>query len=231
MDDAQRLQRIGERAARLVEHDSIVGLGTGSTVDAMLVALGERVREGLNFSGVATSERTKNLARDYAIPLLALNDVQSLDVGIDGADEIDPDLNLVKGRGGALLYEKLVAERADQFVVIASAEKLVDQLGTRLPLPVEVVPFGHIHTMRSVEALGVTPSLRLAEDGSPFVTDGGHYVVDCDSDAIADPGRLANHLKAITGVVDHGLFVGMAHLALIIDGDGVITEHHAPGND
>ena len=231
MDDATRLRRIGERAAAEVPDGAFVGLGTGSTADAMLAALAARVRDGLRMTGVATSKGTASRAGDLGIPLVSIDDVQRLDLCIDGADEIDPHLNLVKGRGGALLYEKLVAERADRFVVIASAEKLVAQLGTRLPLPVEMVPFGHIHTMRSVEALGVTPSLRLAEDGSPFVTDGGHYVVDCDSDGIADPGRLANHLKAITGVVDHGLFVGMAHLALIIDGDGVITEHHAPGND
>lgn len=228
MDDAQRLQRIGERAAQLVEYDSIVGLGTGSTVDAMLLALGKRVSEGLAFSGVATSEHTRSLAKEYSIPLLELNDVQALDLCIDGADEIDPDLNLVKGRGGALLYEKLVAECAERFIIIASAEKLVAQLGTRLPLPVEIVPFGHTHTRRRIETLGLTSTLRLTSDGSPFVSDGGHSILDCETHGIADPHGLASALKAITGVVDHGLFVGMATMALTVDNDGAITEHHAP---
>ncbi len=228
MDDATRLRRIGERAAQLVECGSIVGLGTGSTVDALLLALGKRVSEGLAFSGVATSEHTRSLAKEYSIPLLELNDVQALDLCIDGADEIDPDLNLVKGRGGALLYEKLVAERAERFIIIASAEKLVAQLGTRLPLPVEIVPFGHTHTLRRVEALGLASTLRLTNNGSPFVSDGGHCILDCESSGIADPDALGSALKAITGVVDHGLFVGMATVALTVANDGVITEHHAP---
>lgn len=227
MDDAQRLARIGERAAQLVEYGSIVGLGTGSTAEAMLHAVGKRVSEGFAFSGVATSERTKSLARDYAIPLLDLNDVGSLDLCIDGADEIDPELNVVKGRGGALLYEKLVAERAERLVIIASAEKLVPQLGTRLPLPVEVVPFGHTHMQRAVARLGLIPTLRLASDGTPFVSDGGHYILDCETGGVNDPHQLASALKTITGVVDHGLFVGMATLALTIDTNGEITEHHA----
>lgn len=228
MDDAQRLRRIGERAAQLVENGSIVGLGTGSTVNAMLAALGQRVEDGLVFSGVATSERTRGLARDYSIPLLELDDVQSLDLCIDGADEIDPQLNVVKGRGGALLYEKLVAECAERLVIIASAEKLVAQLGTRPPLPVEVVPFGQTHTRRRVEVLGLSSTLRLTNDGSPFESDGGHYILDCETHGIENPRELAAALKAITGVVDHGLFVGMASMALTVANDGAITEHHAP---
>lgn len=229
MDDAQRLRLIGERAAQLVEYDSIVGLGTGSTVDAMLSALGKRVGEGLKFSGVATSERTKSLARDYSIPLLELNDVQDLDLCIDGADEIDPDLNLVKGRGGALLYEKLVALTAREFVVIASSEKLVPTLGSRLPLPVEVIPFGWKHTATAIFDLGFLPKRRLEENGTPFISDGGHFILDCEWGRFRDRSIFDMHLKQITGVVDHGLFVGMATLALTVDGDGAITEHHAPG--
>ncbi len=227
MDDAERLRRIGKRAVQMVEVGFVVGLGTGSTVDAMIPWLGKRVREGLEFSGVATSEHTKALARKHSIPLLDLNDVQGLNLCIDGADEIDPDLNLVKGRGGALLYEKLVAEQAEGFVVIASAEKLVDQLGMRLPLPVEVVPFGHSHTQRAVDALGLESTLRLTGDELPFVTDGGHYILDCAPQGIGSPRELALALKAITGVVDHGLFVGMATMALTVDAEGAITEHHA----
>lgn len=225
MDDAQRLAAIGERAAAEIPDGAMVGLGTGSTANAMLAALGERVRDGLIVTGVATSEQTARRARELGIPLAALDEVDGLDLCIDGADEIDPYLNLVKGRGGALLYEKLVAQRTNRLIVIASSEKLVDRLGSRLPLPVEVVAFGHTHTQRAIARLGLTPALRLNGNGSPFVTDGGHVIVDCDAHGIAEPAALASALKAITGVVEHGLFVGMASLALTIDATGVVSEH------
>ena len=227
MDDAQRLRLIGERAADEVPDGATIGLGTGSTADAMLTALGARIRQGLRVTGVATSARTIARAREVGIPLTSLDEVASLTVCIDGADEIDPDLNLVKGRGGALLYEKLVAERSERLVIIASAEKLVDRLGTRLPLPVEVVPFGCSHTARLVARLGLEPALRVTDDGQPFVTDGGHHILDCETHGIDDPAALAASLKAFTGVVEHGLFVGMASLALTIDPEGVIAEHVA----
>lgn len=227
MDDASRLLKIGERAVAEVPDGAVVGLGTGSTADAMLAALGTRVRDGLRVTGVATSKATISRAREFGIPLASIDAVDRLDLCIDGADEIDPYLNVVKGRGGALLYEKIVAERAQRFIIIASAEKLVNRLGMRLPLPVEIVPFGHPHTQRSVEVLGIAPALRLASDSAPFVSDGGHYILDCQTGGIDDPHRLANALKAITGVVDHGLFVGMAALALTIDEHGEISEHQA----
>lgn len=228
MDDATRLGRIGERAAAEVPDGALVGLGTGSTANAMLEALGARVRDGLRLTGVATSAATVSRAAALGIPLVSIDEVDRLDLCIDGADEIDPHLNVVKGRGGALLYEKLVAERAERFIIIASAEKLVVRLGTKLPLPVEIVPFGHTHTRRSVNALGLTSALRLSNDGSPFVSDGGHYILDCETNGIPDPEALGSALKGITGVVDHGLFVGMASLALTVDDTGDITEHHAP---
>jgi ribose 5-phosphate isomerase A len=176
---------------------------------------------------VTTSEATTRLAAELGIPVVPLDEVESLDLGIDGADEIDPELNLVKGKGGALLYEKLVAKRTRRFIVIASSEKLVDQLGTRLPLPVEVVPFGHTHTMRVISSLGLSPVLRLRGDGTPFVSDGGHYIVDCNTGPIADAANLAASLKAITGVVEHGLFIGITAVALTVDADGVVTRHKA----
>jgi ribose 5-phosphate isomerase A len=224
MDDATRLRLIGQRAAAEIPHDALVGLGTGSTADAMLVALAERIRDGLQMTGVATSVQTVARCQELGIPLVSLDAVDRLDLCIDGADEIDPQLNLVKGRGGALLYEKLVAERADRMIVIASSEKIVARLGTRLPLPVEIVPFGHTHTQRLVANLGLLPTLRMARNGSPFATDGGHYILDCESGGIDDPARLATALKAITGVVDHGLFVGLATLALTVDASGNVTE-------
>jgi ribose 5-phosphate isomerase A len=227
MDDTQRLRLIGEAAAAEVPNGATIGLGTGSTANAMLHALGERVREGLTVTGVTTSEATTRLAGELGIPVVPLDEVELLDLGIDGADEIDPQLNLVKGKGGALLYEKLVAERTRRFIVIASSEKLVDQLGTRLPLPVEVVPFGHTHTMRVISSLGLSPVLRLRGDGTPFVSDGGHYIVDCNTGPIADAANLAASLKAITGVVEHGLFIGITAVALTVDADGSVTRHKA----
>ncbi len=231
MDDALRLKLIGKRAASEIPDGAIVGLGTGSTADAMIAALGERVRDGLTVTGVATSDQTVAHARAHGIPLVSINDIDFLDLCIDGADEIDPHLNLVKGKGGALLYEKLVATGADRLIIIASAEKLVEQLGTRLPLPVEVVPFGHVHTQRAISELGLKPELRVNHEGTTFVTDGGHYIVDCESVGIDDPHSLATALKSITGVVEHGLFVGMAALVLTIDAEGVINEHVPRAND
>jgi ribose 5-phosphate isomerase A len=225
MDDADRMRAIGEAAAAEVPDEATVGLGTGSTANAMLHALAARVRDGLRVTGVTTSEATARLCAELGIPVTELDRVDALDLGIDGADEIDPQLNLVKGRGGALLYEKLVAERTNRFIAIGSSEKLVTQLGTRLPLPVEIIPVGHVHTMRTLAAMGLVPTLRLLDDSSPFVTDGGHYIADCATGPIGDAARLGAAIKALTGVVDHGLFVGIASMAITIDSDGVLARH------
>ncbi|HYI24613.1 MAG TPA: ribose-5-phosphate isomerase RpiA [Thermomicrobiales bacterium] len=225
MDDATRMRLIGERAAALVPDGATIGLGTGATADAMIDALGDLVRSGLQVTGVATSSRTIDRANDRGIPLITLDEAGELAICIDGADEIDPDLSLVKVRGGALLFEKLVARSANRLVIIGSSEKLVDRLGTRLPLPVEIVPFGASHTTREIAALGLEPILRTTDDGSPFVSDGGHWIVDCESDGIDDAAQLAHDLKQITGVVEHGLFVGMCDLALTVDAEGMIAEH------
>jgi ribose 5-phosphate isomerase A len=229
MDNAARLQALGTEAAARVEDAMLVGLGSGSTAEAMVHALGSRVAAGLRLTGVATSHRTAKLAGSYRIPLRELAEIDRLDLCIDGADEIDPALNLVKGRGGALLFEKLVARRADRYLIIATDEKLVGRLGTRMPLPVEVVPVGWTHTAEAIAGLGFTPTLRKAPDEAPYVTDGGHYIVDCAWPPMhqPDPATIATAIKALTGVVDHGLFIGMVDTALTIDAAGGITEHHA----
>ncbi len=244
LDDRARLARLGERAAALVQDDMVIGLGTGSTAAAMIDALGARVRDGLRVTAVPTSHATFDQATGLGIAMVDLNDIDRLDLCIDGADEIDPGLGVVKGRGGALLFEKLVARRADRYVIISTGEKLVDHLGERMPLPVEVVPEGWTHTAGEIATLGMTPVLRkgqemgrfllgstvvmlFGQDDSPFRTDGGHFILDCawpGEDAV-DPGSLAHALKLITGVVDHGLFIDMVDMALTIDAEGNITEH------
>lgn len=225
MDDTTRLAALAERAAAEVRDGMSVGLGSGSTAEAVVRALGPRVATGLAIRGVPTSERTATLAREVGIPLLSLDEVDRLDLGIDGADEIDPNLNLTKGRGGALLHEKLVALACADWLIVAAAEKLVDRLGTRMPLPVEVIPLGWRATSTRVASLGLEPTLRTKPGSDePFLTDGGHFILDCRTGPIADPVLLADALKRTTGVVDHGLFVGLATRAMVVGRDGGVRE-------
>lgn len=229
MDNATRLSMLGAEVANLVEDGMTVGLGTGSTAAAMVDALGERIRQGLRITGVPTSLQTSRQARHLGIPLKELSDIDRLDLCIDGADEIDPALSLLKGRGGALLFEKLVARRADRYVIVATTEKLVEKLGSRMPLPVEVIPVGWSHTFEDLGELGLRPELRKNDDGTPFLTDGGHYIADCgwpEANEV-DPGSLAYAVKSQTGVVDHGIFIRMAHVVYTIDEEGEIKEHSA----
>ena len=225
LTSAERLERIGRHAAALVQDGMLVGLGTGSTAAAMIDALGARVRDGLSITGVATSVASRDRALGLGIPIVELDTIDRLDICIDGADEIDPALNLTKGGGGALLFEKLVARRADYYVVISSDEKMVDHLGLRMALPVEVVPVGWTHTAQIIAALGLSPQLRTV-NGETFITDGGHVILDCAWPVGGlDPASLADDLKAITGVVEHGLFIGMADIVFTINADGEIATH------
>jgi ribose 5-phosphate isomerase A len=229
MDDRERLERLARYVASTVPNNSILGLGSGSTAEAVIRALGVRVHEGSTFSGVATSMRTASLADDVGIRLLDFGQVETLDLGIDGADEISPQLDLVKGRGGALLHEKLVALACQHFMIVAASEKLVDHLGTRLPLPVEIVPFGWEKTAVRIRLLGIEPSLRSNSEGKPFETDGGHYILDCTTGPIADPAKLSSDLKVITGIVEHGLFIELANEAIVIDHDGQLRSVSSSG--
>ncbi len=233
MDDASRLAALASAAADQVTSGMTLGLGSGSTAEAVIRELGTRVADGLTISGVPTSDRSARLASEHRIPLLTLDEVDHLDLGIDGADEIAPSLNLVKGRGGALLHEKLVALTCRDYLVVAAAEKLVIQLGTRVPLPVEVIPFGWRHTATRLAGLGCAATLRRhavgtngPPAGSPFQSDGGHSILDCVTGPIDDPGSFAAQIKATPGVVDHGLFLGVARRALVVDGDGAVRELH-----
>lgn len=225
LGDPERLRLLGEAAAATIEPGMRIGLGTGSTADAVIRALGQRVAGGLEVTGVATSERTRRLASSLGIRLVELDDVDELDLGIDGADEIDPNLNLIKGRGGALLHEKLVAITCARFLIVAASEKLVDRLGSRVPIPVEIVPLGWPHTRRRLASLGLEGVLRTAgeSDATPFRTDDGHYIVDCATGPIHDPVSLASAIKEISGVIDHGLFIDIATQTLTIDPAGAIS--------
>eukprot|EP01037_Dinobryon_pediforme_P022625 gene22625-23839_t len=224
--DLKRLA--GEAALAYVESGMRLGLGSGSTAEAFVRALGARVAEGLQVVGVPTSERTAALATSLSIPLTTLEDVPELNLTIDGADEIGPDLVLVKGGGGALLREKIVAGASRRMIVIADGSKIVPVIGA-FPLPIEVVPFGLTSTRLRIEAaaaeLGLSGpvALRRTDRGEPFVTDGGHFILDASFRRIPQPEALANALVAIPGVVEHGLFIGIASLAIIARADGVET--------
>lgn len=225
-DELVRWKReAAEQAVRTVRDGMVIGLGTGSTSELAIQALGERVQSGLQITGVPTSLRSEELARSLGIPLADIQDVTRIDLTIDGADEILPGtLTVLKGRGGALLREKLVAIASQHEVIIADDTKLVDAIGSRFPVPVEVVPFGYRLPREQLEALGGKPVLRLAADGqSPYVTDNHNYILDVDFGPIADPAGLASRIKAIHGVVDHGLFIDLVTEAIICGANGIET--------
>ncbi len=208
-------------AAGLVEPGMTVGLGSGTTAEMAVQTLGERVAAGLRMVGVATSRRTERLAHEGGIPLVDLSAVQRIDLTIDGADEIELDsFALIKGRGGALLREKLVAVATAREVIIADSSKVVPHLGARYAVPVEVVPFGWRHTARALERLGARVVPREVP-GDFYITDGGNFILDCAFGPIVDAPALAIRLKALPGVVEHGLFIGLAHTLVIAGPDGV----------
>jgi len=199
-----------------------LGLGTGRAANEFVRVLGERVRTGLAIVGVPTSEATRELAESLGIPLTTLAEAGTLDLTIDGADEVGPGLSLIKGLGGALVREKIVAASSRRFVVVVGAEKVVPRLGVKTPLPVEVVPFGLALCERRLASLGSKPTLRAAAQGSgPFVSDNGNHILDCKFAAIDDPGELDRAIREIPGVVGTGLFVGMAERVLVQQDDGV----------
>jgi len=222
-------QQVGKAAADLVQSGNIVGLGTGSTAAYMIQYLGERLAAGTltNIKGIPTSFQASVLARQYKIPLTTLDEVDGIDIAIDGADEVDPQKNLIKGGGAAHTREKIVDGLAKLFVVVVDSSKLVDHLGT-FPLPVEVMPMAMTPVMRALEALGGVPEIRMGvkKDG-PVITDQGNAVLDVKFGAIANPAELEKTINNIPGVLDNGLFVNLAHKILIgelKDGQPVVRE-------
>ncbi|MDA9466010.1 ribose-5-phosphate isomerase RpiA [Bradyrhizobium sp. CCBAU 53415] len=239
MDQLKR--QAAARALEEVRDGMQLGLGTGSTAKHFVELLGERVAAGLKVVGVPTSEATRLDAVRCGVPLTTLDEIDHLDITVDGADEIDPELNLIKGGGGALLREKIVAAASDRMIVIADDTKWVPTLG-RFPLPVEVIPFGLGATRRAIEKAfaecGVSGQMAVRKakdgdkDGHVFVTDGGHWIVDAQLGRIVDPPGLAKALSAIPGVVEHGLFIGLASSAVLAGSEGIrVIERRKPKGD
>jgi len=217
----QEKQLAGEASLRYVEDGQVVGLGTGSTAVFAIRGLGDRVRAGLKIRGIPTSVRSRDLATELGIPLTTFDDVQQIDVTIDGADEFDPQLNLIKGGGGALLREKIVASASKKLVIVTDASKQVATLG-KFPLPVEVIKFAQALVAREIAALVAKVELRKDAAGQAYVTDEGNHILDCSFGQIVDPPALARRLSDMPGVVEHGLFVGMASVVMMARGAQVI---------
>lgn len=225
MPSAEELKRAAaEEAVLRVESGMRLGLGTGSTVAHFLDVLAERIRGGAltGLVGVPTSVRTAERSRELGIPLAELHEAAPLDLTVDGADEVDPALDLIKGLGGALLREKMVAQGSRRLLIMADDSKKVARLGTRAPLPVEVVPFGWKAQVPFLRGLGAEPTLRLAADGTPFVSDNGNFMLDCRfADGIYDPDAIDEELRRRAGVVESGLFLGMATTVVVAAAGGI----------
>ena len=222
MSEAKRAA--GRRAAEFVQDGMVVGLGTGSTVFYTLERLAERIRdEGLSIRGVPTSLDTEQKARSMGIPLVGFDEVEVIDLTIDGADEIDGRFQMIKGGGGALLREKIVAAASRREVIVVGPEKVVDRLGLGFLLPIEVIPFARHNVARWISTLEAQPTLRVREDGNVYRTDNGNEILDCRFEGgIADPAELERRLAAIPGIVESGLFVDLCHVLVIGDEDGAV---------
>lgn len=206
-------QKAGERAVDFVEDGMVVGLGSGTTAYYAIRKIAEKVSAGLKISGVCTSEQTRQLAEQWKIPYVDINDIDSIDLTIDGADEVDTLGNGIKGGGGALLFEKIVASNSIQNIWVVEQRKLVDMLGA-FPLPVEILPYGYRHCLGMLSEMGLEPRLRMS-GRDMFRTDGGHYIVDLHGGQIKDPMQLSVELKQVPGVIEHGLFLNLVNKVVV----------------
>lgn len=216
-------QKAGAYAAKFVSNGITVGLGTGSTANQFIIALAGRMKEGLQFNAVPTSLRTREIATQHGISLVEFDDAEKIHLSIDGADEISPQLNLIKGGGGAMLQEKMIAHTAERFIVLGDETKMVPQLG-KFPLPVEVVPYGWTQVQRKIVTLGCKKVILRVRNEKTFITDHEHFILDCHFDGIPHPDELNAKIKSIPGVVDTGLFLHLAKTAVIAYPDGSIKE-------
>jgi ribose 5-phosphate isomerase A len=227
MNNIQIGNSLAQTALEMIENNFVVGLGTGRAATAFIHVLGERVREGLHIHGVPTSDATAKLAADLGIPLVTLDNIEVIDVTLDGADEVDPQLDLIKGLGGALVREKIIAASSRRLVILVDAKKIVSNLGEHGVLPIEVVPFGLSFCRRRLAKLGYSATPRQV-DGKPFISDNGNFVLDCRVPMIQNPTDLDQLLCAMPGVVGTGLFVGMANTVLIQYGKKVQVWQRQP---
>lgn len=207
----------GIKAAEYIEDNMVLGLGTGSTAYYMIEKVGELVSKGFNLKGVATSQNTADLANKFKIPLVSIDQVERIDLAIDGVDEIDGQFNAIKGGGGALFREKMAASIAEKVIWIMDSSKVVDSIGA-FPLPLEVLPYGYSHTIKKLKALSLNPVLRL-KGGIPFITDNHNYIVDLHVGRAFDIGRVSEELKSITGVLETGLFINTCNRIIIGKGN------------
>jgi ribose 5-phosphate isomerase A len=221
MANDQEKEAAARASLQYVKDGQVVGLGTGSTAAYFIKLLGEKVKNGLRVRGIPTSVRSRELALSLGIPLTTLDECQEIDVTVDGADEVDPQLRLIKGGGGALLREKIVASATRQMVVVADASKQVARLG-KFPLPVEVIRFAQALVAKRISAMGAQVEIRMGQDGQPFVTDENNHILDCRFGEIRDADRLASQLSEMPGVVEHGLFIGMASVVLFARGSEIV---------
>jgi ribose 5-phosphate isomerase A len=225
MANDQEKEAAARASLRFVKDGQVVGLGTGSTAAYFIQLLGEKVKDGLRIRGIPSSDRSREQAAGLGIPLTTLDECPQIDVTVDGADEVDPQLRLIKGGGGALLREKIVASATKHYVIITDATKRVPVLG-KFPLPVEVIKFAQTVVSKKIEDLGARVGLRKQADGKPYLTDENNYILDCRFGHISDADALARRLSEMPGVVEHGLFIGMASVVLVANG-GEIEELRA----
>jgi len=221
MANEQEKEAAARASLQFVKDGQVVGLGTGSTAAYFIKLLGEKVRNGLRIRGIPTSDRSREMALELGIPLTTLDECQAIAVTVDGADEVDPQLRLIKGGGGAMLREKIVASATKQLVIVADATKQVQRLG-KFPLPVEVIKFAQALVAKRIRAMGADVKLRTDGLGKPYLTDENNHILDCRFGEIGDPDGLARQLSEMPGVVEHGLFIGMASVVLLARGNEIV---------
>jgi len=221
MANDQEKEAAARASLRFVKDGQVVGLGTGSTAAYFIQLLAEQVKNGLRIRGIPTSVRSRDMALSLGIPLTTLDECQEIAVTVDGADEVDPQLRLIKGGGGAMLREKIVASATKQLIIVADESKRVAMLG-KFPLPLEVIPFAQALVAKRVAALGADVQVRTGTDGKPYVTDENNHILDCRFGQIRDADGLARQLSEMPGIVEHGLFIGMASVVLVAGGSGIL---------